>query len=297
MELADLNNEVAVDDLLIPNQEITNRRLIKQTPKYNVYKADWFGDVLVYEPIVSEQSALIMREQLKPSMGIRQQNDSSASINQELSSRLCELDLDLSDKLTQQTGAKLSPRASEFYDQNDSAYSSISSTPQYHTKNIASNFEFPNCSRLSSSPSLCSMSSSLSDISAVNFNSSSSINLISMNKYSSFEERIQYSKEKQVEKQQHAIQLVLNKSSYTFERGDESQLEDVDMMVKKSNSLFELNELRLIAHENFMLFMGASVDFETTADSTSLVMEMNQPRAESLYNLLHATSQISPVER
>jgi len=55
MEFSELNDEIGADDWLIPRGEISRKRLIKETPRYSIYKADWFGDVLVYEPKVRAQ--------------------------------------------------------------------------------------------------------------------------------------------------------------------------------------------------------------------------------------------------
>lgn len=52
-QLQDLDDGIVADDWLIPREEINSKRLFKTTPKHLIYKADWFGDVLVYEPIRS----------------------------------------------------------------------------------------------------------------------------------------------------------------------------------------------------------------------------------------------------
>lgn len=137
MYFEDLSDDIIADDWLIPPEELTRRRLIRRTAHYTIYKADWFGDVLVYEP--------------RPSA------DSSA-------------------------GAA--------------------------------------------------------------------------------------------------------KKSASSSAGAEA-------------NWFELNELRLVAHENFILFMGASMHDEYNGENSSLVMEMLKPNSVSLFNLLHAAKSqpASPLNR
>lgn len=269
MEFAELNDEIGADDWLIAGEEISHRKLIRQTPRFNIYKADWYGDVLVYEPIDE----------------LSQKNKSNQINQEELSSRLGRLSLDLSC----QSPTRHTTSSVDSGSQNDSAYSSISSTPQHHTKNFKSEFEFP------SSPSLSSMSSSLSDLSAISYSSELHSNILNCGSATSnLEEKVQYSSDRQKSakhESKDSYAVILNKDSYKYDCVSE---ENYVTMTNDSEShrscWFELNELRLIAHENFMLFMGASFDYKTTDNSTSLVMQMNHPKANSLYNLLHATS-------
>lgn len=60
MEFSDLNEDICADSWEIQGNEITQREFVRQTPRYNIYKADWFGDVLVYEPVsISNQDYLL----------------------------------------------------------------------------------------------------------------------------------------------------------------------------------------------------------------------------------------------
>lgn len=49
-ELPNLDDDV-IADWMVPSGEIERSKIwLKSTPDYDIYKADWFGDVLVYEP-------------------------------------------------------------------------------------------------------------------------------------------------------------------------------------------------------------------------------------------------------
>lgn len=274
-ELFDLSDEIGAGDWLIPNAEISSRRLIKQTSRYNIYKADWFGDVLVYEPICNDE-----RREKKQLALRREQNYRSTSDNkEELSFRLGQLNLSMN--LNQWSPVKRSQHSINGDCETDSAYSSISSTPQYTTKNITSEFEFP--TRLSSP--LLSSGPSFTD-----FDNEVSPRICA--KSSSTEHS------KQALTKSQSTSLVLNKDSYLNKRHNEA--EGAKIRSGDEESLWsELNELRLVAHESFMLFMGASINsLEAGSESTSLVMQMYHPKAMSLYNLLHATKfTTSPVDR
>lgn len=249
-DFSDLQDEVGADDWIIPKEEISRRRLIKRTPRHNIYKADWFGDVLVYEPLKPQKV-------FKPNeLSLKKLSKSNMSLNS--------------------------------IEQADSAYSSLSSTPQYYTKQESiSEFEFPQSKQLSP----VSISS---EFSFASFNNSTTTTI---NKQSPSEEldwqAFLDSPEVQMKKTTQKV-VILNKDSYKF--GDELNKKRAE----EESSWSELNELRLVAHESFMLFMGVSLDRETTSGTqfTSLVMQMNHPKATSLYNLLHATKfASSPIDR
>lgn len=243
MEFSDLNEDICADSWRIESNEISRKRLIRQTPRYNIYKADWFGDVLVYEPnqATRERADRFVHEPDSSNYKQLVEDDSDSQQDEldckELSVRLSELNL--SSNLSLNLSLDSEEYASE---QTDSAYSSISSTPKYHTK---SEFDF----------------------------------------------QIPVENKCKSERNQHSSSpLVLNKSTFQIASRDN----DFQMNGKTAEAdswLTEINELRLIAHESFMLFMGFSVASQDTVfQTTSLVMQINHPKATSLYNLLHASS-------
>lgn len=307
MDFIDLNDDVGADDWLISREEITRRKLVKQTPRYNIYKADWFGDVLVYEPArrkcddtTTQQEKLASRRQ-NQHLNNRQYSDFNIQIgdntHQEISKQMNELNIKLSNldnwqlrSTTITTKEQLSPTLSCCSEQNDSAYSSISSTPQYHTKHIKSEFQFP--SSKSTYPSMTSITSE-------DYFSSEPVEL-----------DVRKTRPHYNNAQVHQLEVVsklpfqLNKESFKFGQFTQQQSDnDYDGSEKnyceedcssQGSCWSELNELRLVAHESFMLFMGASMEsFSDTAtdQAASLVMQMSHPKAISLFNLLHATNQ------
>lgn len=331
VEFDDLNDEIGADDWLIPREEITRRRLIKETHRYKIYKADWFGDVLVYEPVkrqirskhkIGEQQDLATRRQ--------HQQTKSMQINQdELNSRFNELNLNLNSSKSwwnqAANSSQLSPSLSCNSDQIDSAYSSISSTPQYHTKHIKSEFEFPSSSSSLSSSSTSTLSSSLR---SSEFSWTPSLGSLASTENSGnfiescravpvsclHQERMCSSEHNQQPGNFKMLPVVLNKDSFGFgysrmtaaqsfldENNNENCNSNNETLDNESEIWFELNELRLVAHENFMLFMGASMDMSLGHGDqyASLVMQMSHPKATSLFNLLHANnlSTVSPIDR
>lgn len=259
----DLDEEIIADDWLVPRAEISKRRLIKQTPRYNIYKADWFGDVLVYEPASSSCSKVSSRRQ-DGSGCVSSEADKSRA--EELRLRLANLDLDMKHGGERSIQIK-KPKGSVADSERDvdSAYSSISSTPNFSSKKVKSEFEFPHLA-----PSMM-MTSAPSD----------------------------ECEGKQM-KHPKKTPVILNKDSYISSHEDQrprNGSSDGDTTAISNSDWQELNELRLIAHESFMLFMGASVDdaadtcngLNRSSSSTSLVMQMNHPKAVSLRNLLHQT--------
>lgn len=275
-EFIDLSDEAFADDWTIPKHEISEKRLLKCTPRYNIYKADWYGDVLVYEPIVRSK---LFKEETNVNNTLFDQD--------ELSNKLEKLNLD-SSKLSR---SRLSLN-SDYSDQTDSAYSSTSSTPRDYTKQFKSEFEFP--SKLSTPKSIETREFSFTSL----IDSSESEKFSKLNKEHSSEMRVKK------EMLNSTDPVILNKDSYNFGylfyemSGHEENSSNNETT---RTSWLELNELRLVAHEGFMLFMGVSLEeigLGNSQLSTSLVMQMNHPKSISLYNLLHATKcAISPIDR
>lgn len=306
---SDLNEEIVSDDWLVPSEEISRKRLIKQTPRYNIFKADWFGDVLVYEPADNHLSNQQMKRSNK-SEGAQvsplRQHESFRFDQHDLNFRLSKLNLNHS-RSSSPFGSQMSSinSGSECDLTTDSAYSSISSTPQYHTKNIKSEFEFP-CSLPPTSPSRSSTSSySLSTEDDSEFGELGSCWLAS--ELVSSEKQLSTKSESKLARK-NKNKVILNKDSYTFGQLSQTtttaakhQEQDGCNKLARQSSWFELNELRLVAHESFMLFMGASMDLmsDSNTQATSLVMQMNHPKAISLYNLLHTSKLLpgSPLDR
>lgn len=288
MEFQDLNDEVIADDWLIPAEEISRKKLIRRTPRHNIYKADWFGEVIVYEPIGRSSSST-----WEKSLDLK---GSSLRFNQEeLNSKLNFFTIQCNERtMNQKQQQHLSTCLFDGTEQQtDSAYSSISSSPQYDTKNTRCEFEFP-------------IYASLNDCSS-SLEAKLNIDSIENDENNNFIS-------KKV-KSDNNTSVILNKDSFIFNqyknfihKNEENNCQDISLTETKtaSNSpdWFELNELRLVAHESFMLFMGASIVEKTIAcdgqslkeQSTSLVMQMNHPKAISLYNLLHANkSNATPI--
>lgn len=291
-QFSDLDEEIIADDWLVPQEEISRRRLFKQTTKYRIYKADWFGDVLVYEPRPRKSSA---QTSFKTPVKSAEQEENE-SRTEELRLRLANLDLDISRHQPNPIAIK-KPQGSlsADSDQADSAYSSISSTPHYHSKNLNSDkFEFPQ-QQSKTTPSFASISLH---------------EPIASNEHCIQTELL--SEPTKISKAMGSPRapVILNKDSYVFGFDEEDISASASASAEDSNSgsgssWQELNELRLIAHESFMLFMGASVVYETTLgvaksnSTTSLVMQMNHPKAVSLHNLLRGQPQHlkSPIDR
>lgn len=273
-QFIDLSDEAFADDWTIPKDEISEKKLLKRTPRHNIYKADWYGDVLVYEPLV------------KSRVFKHDTNVNNSSFDQdELSYRLGKLNLDYN-KISR---SRLSLN-SDYSDQADSAYSSVSSSPRDYTKQFKSEFEFP--SKLSTPKSMktpeFSFMNSIDTSKSVGYPNPDS-------------EHFSVIKAKK-EMLNSTDPVILNKDSYNFEYWSNEKGEDEEYGSNNESrtSWSELNELRLVAHESFMLFMGVSlveIGLENS-QSTSLVMQMNHPKSFSLYNLLHATkSNTSPIDR
>lgn len=285
MEFSDLNEDICADSWLIRSSEISRCRFVRQTPRYKIYKADWFGDVLVYEPTSSADQLTS-----PSSPETREPQERRQLSRSELSARLGELNLNLinSSSHSLSRGSLGSDDVYSGSEQADSAYSSISSTPQYTTKNIKSEFEFPGLGSPETSSSRCEQ--------LVDENNNTA-QLVETGQAGRPSER----QRKRCPKQP----LILNVGSYATA----SQLEESDSakantaMSSSSDWLNEINELRLVAHESFMLFMGFSVasQLEGSSQAVSLVMQINHPKAISLYNLLHranlAGSPSSPLDR
>lgn len=295
MEYSDLNEDICADSWLIQSNEISRRKLVRRTPRYNIYKADWFGDVLVYEPNSNYKQLENKESDLKQhELELTQPDGFNRS---ELSARLSELSLNSNLNLNLNSasfnnncpllraGSQISLTSEGYASElTDSAYSSISSTPQYHTKsNIKSEFDF--AGEPSEWPSMSRSRVDLSD---------EKNNILAECK-----------SERKQRKQCSLRPLVLNRSSYEMvgttcndcsinnqvksQQQETSSAHQVEQ--RQSSWLNELNELRLVAHESFMLFMGFSIaDQDTVFQTTSLVMQINHPKAASLYNLLHASN-------
>lgn len=276
-----MNDEIGADDWLIPRQEITRRKLIKRTPRFMIYKADWFGDVLVYEPIGQDLASRrrINREIVKTTQCNKLTPSSETIVNNEaFRIKLNELCLDLNhNSISEQlrTTGKLGGGDDDGAESDtDSAYSSISSTPQYHTKhNLSHEFEFPSSAHTHTNSNL------------------------------STKQETQKTP-KTTRNKPTSPPVVLNRNSFSFGCETVATHDATNQVdgcpVVDTDGWFELNELRLVAHENFMLFMGASPNEETRA----LVMEMSHPKSISLHDLLHATErdamqlgELSPRDR
>lgn len=242
MEFSDLSDTIEADDWLIASQEISARRLIKRTPNYNIYKADWFGDVLLYEPR-GEDARSKRKSNVESELKCERRLGCDLLDRDDLDgTRLMKLNLNLSQPMN-------SARHLEEYQDGlrspDSAYSSISSTPEYHTKgNGRSEFEFP----VMSSPCQKQIAEKSNET------------------------------RPSKDETEPSTAMLLNRSSFGL--GEQH---------KQSGSCwFELNELRLIAHEGFMLFMGASIEhLQEEQRTTSLVIQTNHPNTISLHDLLH----------
>lgn len=256
MEYTDLNEEIMANDWLIPKEEISRRRLLRKTPRFNIYKADWFGEVLIYEPVSS--SSPQVSDTNSKSLNIEELNWklesflSSKSAGYESSSAFRQSPLNEASHIPHQTLplVPLSPT--------DSAYSSLTSTPQHNTKQLS--YEFPSMKHESEEAEVESEQETVSE-------NSSMI--------------------------EDSTPVVLNKDSYKFGPSSSQQLisrlgqQEADGQSSKDWS--ELNELRLIAHESFILFLGATIEEEFDGEQKrSLVMQMSHPKAVSLHNLLHA---------
>lgn len=279
MEFSDLNEDICADSWLIQSSEISRRRFVRQTPRYKIYKADWFGDVLVYEPTSAADQLT-----RSPSPETRRPRERRQLSRSELSARLGELNLNLINSSCY-SSSRGSPEGIE---QADSAYSSISSTPQHTTKNIKSEFEFPG-----ESPEAYSGFEQLVD---------ENNNIAQL-----IEQAAQTGSPREGQRKRCRNQpLILNAGSYAML----SQTEELEGSNKanaeagsSSDWLNEINELRLVAHESFMLFMGFSVasQLESSSQAVSLVMQINHPKAISLYNLLHGANLVgspsSPLDR
>ena len=361
MEFADLNDEIGADDWLIPRHEMTRRRLVKQTPRYNVYKADWFGDVLVYEPVKPASTTIADPCDKLDDLALRRQlryNYTRDTCDQDdFKSRLNELCLNLNMKADQKERCKLSSSSlsplltsggdcDEFEQQQaDSAYSSISSTPQFYNKK--NEFQFPSQQQhqhcqLDASPtasSCCSMNSPVSthddledddnngddDYCSNKEHQQQQDNILMINFGPAPNDNVAWDRKSH---KQHAKSepstppVILNKNSFfchdnaTQSNSGAATSSDTSSSTISSSSSsgssacsswFELNELRLVAHENFLLFMGASLDQDTllggeySNQNTSLVMQMSHPKSLSLFDLLHAgqhqLSSTSPIDR
>lgn len=309
-QFSELDDEIGADDWIIPEKEISRRILIKQTPRYNIYKADWYGDVIVYEPISAQQRQVHQHHHYAMTSnstgnGIRQ----ARFDHLELCDRLSQLDLGLAkrSKLSQSQQSL----SSDQYP--DSAYSSISSTPRNHTKNIKSEFEFPSGTPVLAL-SLSSPSTSVTGSLTIDENNNSACDAYStpQDVCGERESWMQSTDNSERQTKHETSQLIspptlLNRDSYNFGHvaqsasGSISDAANHQVEEVQQSSWFELNELRLIAHESFMLFMGASMDEAATTSrhNVSLVMQISQPKAVSLYNLLHATkfASSSPIDR
>lgn len=281
MNFDELSDEIKADDWLIPREELTRRRVIRRTAHYTIYKADWFGDVLVYEPNNRRPAAKSARQDL----ALRMQTKSDQAQRDTSRQRPSELCINISANSTQARDIKPAQRRAPTQDQTDSAYSSISSSPQCCNKQHE--FEFPDqvhqapglnketlvaepafsCFNVSADEQTCALDAGVPDSPSV----------------------------------------VLNRNSFNFAFDslgiDESAGRDKSASPSGAN-WFELNELRLVAHDNFMLFMGASMDASTmlgecSNQSTALVMETIKPKSVSLFNLLHASKSrpVSPNNR
>lgn len=318
-QFADLSDEIGADDWTIAPSEITRRRLVKQTPRYRIYKADWFGDVMVYEPVVRREARVEAngerkRRSRRPARrtyeSYRPEIASSALVatndqqnqDQELREKLS---LILGATRRNEDQASLSSLADSVIDfcesssGNDSAYSSCSSTPQHSPKQ---EFQFP-----VQTQAFIRQQQEMADMRQEEAKTTSW--------------PLQGSREVHKRSPPSSPPVVLNRDSFPFGFGEGDLYEDDDeeaIPIKSSMSSrleteaqeteakvtttttaswFELNELRLVAHENFMLFLGASIEpngewarnmQDQLEQTSSLVMQMSHPKSVSLEHLLHA---------
>lgn len=281
-QFIDLSDEIGADDWIIPDGDVLRKRLIKQTARHNIYKADWFGDVLVYESRQTKGKTKENRNLDLKQLGCVISDSSNRSSLDEFTCSLSRLDL------TQTTAwSKIKSRSQNSLasDGCDSAYSSASSTPQYHTKNHDSEFKFP--SQLHSPI----MSFESPPVSRENSLDSSTSEL-----FGSFDLPLWFSTMQEKNTGENRVKqanrpLLLNRDSYNFSHSGLEKATDEGL--SSHSSWTELNELRLIAHESFMLFMGASMSDQLDGQidhSTSLVIQMNHSKAVSLFNLLHGSA-------
>lgn len=291
------------DDWMIASEEISKRRLLKQTPRYNVYKADWFGDVLVYEPRRKQTDVTAIDTNhkanhiapLSPSIFRDHQNREHQSLmdsclnSDELNFRLNKLNLG---QPNDWAAMKSKSQMSLASDGCDSAYSSLSSTPQCHTKSQTPEFRFP--SGLSSPTASFGVASNNSAIFFGSPNRNAQSTFVDNNNNNNKQHS---SSDRQVVKQS-GTPMILNKESYHFGSYEANKRQQLQTTSENDDHFHtisrwdELNELRLVAHEGFMLFMGASLN-EPLGDeidhSTSLVIQMNHPKAVALFYLLHSS--------
>lgn len=278
----DLDQDSGLEDWLIGEQEATNRRLIKQTSRHNIYRADWFGDVLIYEP----------RSPSKPAARKSPQEITETKLSQRLNAQELHLRLETL-SLTESPQQQLSPgslsastrtksrsQQSLVSDMNesstDSAYSSSSTSPLYQMSPLVSSiqktsqFEFPH-KESSNQVFFCDEPEASSKGAAPRWPRSKTSTPVPPMR----------------------DPVALNKDSYLIGclNGARSASKQDDFRTGFSR-LDQVRELRLIAHEGFMLFMGASIDHYGTGNEEkqtfrSLVIQMNHPKAVSLSDLLH----------
>lgn len=382
-EFSDLRKQIGVENWLIPTKEISTKRFVKRTTRHNIYKADWFGDVLVYEP----RNGLNDRKKTDKFMTPQQHKKSKLPLpisnnitktttnNQRFDTQELSIKLDSLRIKTPTTNSQLSPCRSSsgrlksrsqhsLLSPNsmnessiDSAYSSISSTPIYNTKtNLRTEFEFP--SSQMSSPNFRHEANSDSVTIQTPTKLEKSINTHSQCNTFFCDFPMEQKHHQHHNHQDHELfidssdhkdttskhnlntandnYVILNKDSYTcggcsqtlcttrgscispeleidgsFHQGEEPKKYNDSLLhqhgsstssFEKNSKWTELNELRLIAHENFMLFMGASSSAnyhqagmakfcEKEDQFSSLVIQMNHPRAISLNNLLRGAVQ------
>lgn len=279
-QFADLYDEIGADDWMIPSEDLSRKKLIKKTPRYNIYKGDWFGDVLVYEPINTANSSAQVRINAKQTSIV--ENNPTYIDTEELRFKLLKLDISRCNELSRSKSKSQNSLASDGY---DSAYASNSSTPQCFTKTQGSEFSFP-----SGQPSPTIDPSLSEDHPAIG--SPLRVPL----QFFNCEFNVSSGKSNMRISERQPSPIILNKDSYYFRQAIKMS-HNIDQSkqhrARHSNttsSWSELNELRLIAHEGFMLFMGASTcdEYENELNhSTSLVIQMNHPKAVSLFDLLH----------
>lgn len=329
-----LSSDVKSIDWLIESNELTNQTLVKQTPRFDVYKANWHGDVLVYKPKKSISITISKQTNNK----LYQTSDKQTILTSPTPSSCL-------------SSPSLSPISSSFGADGgyESGYSSCSSTPNYTTnKNHLVESKWQTKFTFPSAETNCQIDENNNDLSPNECNNNNNNYLsscsqlkpsfcINQNSFAAQNNQLidvchiddtkNFDLTREFEKQEDYLNSWLNDNEakcYTNE-GDftnnqlfKEQVSNIRLSNNSSNKQTnltintnnnsktsssqssslcwsEINELRLIAHENFMLFMGYSrfdcfKAYDDKETQQVLVMQNCQSSSSSLYSILHQTS-------